>query len=259
MAGSQIERALGILEQLAGAGEGLALQVLADRLRIPKSAAHRMVSELVRLSYVRQDASTGRYRLSTRLIALGFRQLAQIGADVVQPILDRLAEDSGELVRLGVVEEGGLTWLAKSQGARSGLRYDPDMGRAAPLFSTASGHAWLASMSDEKALAMVAAQRELIGDIETGPNAPTDGAALLSCLAQARKQGYAWVSDSSAVGMAALAAVIHHPVQGHPLGVLSVAGPGARLSAARIETVAPALVAACKELSEASQASAFFA
>ena len=259
MAGNQIERALGVLEQLSGAGEGLALQTLADRLNIPKSATHRMLAELVRLGYVRQDGLTGRYRLSTRLIALGFRQLAHIGADVVQPILDRLAETAGELVRLGVVEPRRLTWIAKSQGARSGLRYDPDMGREAPLFCTASGHAWLACMSDEEALERVRQQRANSADMVIGPNAPRDDQALLACLAQARTRGYAWVAESSAIGMSALAAVVVHPQQGQPLGVLSIAGPSARLPEARIHELAPALIAASKELSDASQASEFFA
>jgi len=159
MAGSLIERALGLLELLASDARGLPLQQLADRLDIPKSAAHRMLAELIRLGYVRQDDDTSRYRLSTRLAALGFRFLASSGVvDLVQPVLDGLARETGELVRLGVIEGDRQTWIAKSQGATSGLRYDPDMGREAPLFYTASGHAWLASLSDKAALALVERQ-----------------------------------------------------------------------------------------------------
>ena len=58
MAGSLIERALGLLELLASDARGLPLQQLADRLDIPKSAAHRMLAELIRLGYVRQDHDT---------------------------------------------------------------------------------------------------------------------------------------------------------------------------------------------------------
>ncbi len=158
MAGSQIERAFSLVESLTGEPQGLPLQTLAERLDIPKSAAHRMLTELVRLGYVRQNRENSRYQLSAKLVALGFRYLASNGADIIQPILDRLAQDSGELVRLGVIDGARQTWIAKSQGARSGLRYDPDMGRDAPLFYTASGHAWLASLDDEQALQMVLRQ-----------------------------------------------------------------------------------------------------
>jgi DNA-binding IclR family transcriptional regulator len=257
MAGSQIERALSLLESLTADPGGIALQTLADQLQIPKSAAHRMLAELIRLGYVRQDPQTSRYQLSTRLVALGFRYLASSGADVVQPILDRLAEETGELVRLGVIEGERLTWIAKAQGARGGLRYDPDMGRDAPLSSTASGHAWLASMSDAEALARVAQQAQ-VDPAELGPNAPRSEAELLERLRLARQYGYAWVMESSAVGMAAMASVIRHPRDGHPIGVLSLAGPSARLGEARMHQLAPRLLAAGEELSQASLASELF-
>lgn len=257
MAGSQIERALSLLESLTADPGGMPLQTLADQLQIPKSAAHRMLAELIRLGYVRQDPQTSRYQLSTRLVALGFRYLASSGADVVQPILDRLAEETGELVRLGVIDGERLTWIAKAQGARGGLRYDPDMGRDAPLSSTASGHAWLASMSDAEALARVA-QQAPVDPAELGPNAPRSEAALLERLQLARQHGYAWVMESSAVGMAAMASVIRHPRDGHPIGVLSLAGPSARLSEARMHQLARRLLAAGEELSQASLASELF-
>ncbi|WP_263260195.1 IclR family transcriptional regulator [Pseudomonas sp. RIT-PI-S] len=257
MAGSQIERALSLLERLTLEPRGLPLQALADALGIPKSAAHRMLGELSRLGYVRQNPESLRYLLTTRLVAQGFRYLGNSGVDIVQPILDRLAEHSGELIRLGVVEGPRLTWLAKAQGARSGLRYDPDMGREAPLFYTASGHAWLATLGDADALALVQAQG--IAPAEGfGPNAPRNTAELLERLRLARERGYAWVLESSAVGMSALAVAVRHPATSATLGVLSVAGPTARLPEARLHDLAPAVRAAAVELAEASPASEWF-
>lgn len=158
MAGSQIERVFNVLESLTRDPRGLPMQMLAEQLDIPKSATHRLLAELIRLGYVRQNPENQRYHLSTKLVAMGFRYLAGSGADIVQPVLDRLARETGELVRLGVIEGERQIWIAKSQGARSGLRYDPDMGRDAPLFYTASGHAWLACMSDAEALSLVERQ-----------------------------------------------------------------------------------------------------
>ena len=253
MAGSQIERALSLLESLTSAPRGLPMQTLAEQLDIPKSATHRMLAELIRLGYVRQNPENSRYLLSTKLVALGFRYLSSAGADVVQPVLDQLAQQTGELVRLGVIDGERQTWIAKAQGARSGLRYDPDMGRDAPLFYTASGHAWLASLSDAQALLLV--ERQGIAQREDfGPNAPASNADLLERLRIAREHGYAWVVESSAVGTSALAAVVRHPLDGHVVGVLSVAGPSARMSEARMHELAPALLAATAELSEIGRA-----
>jgi IclR family acetate operon transcriptional repressor len=248
MAGSQIERVFSVLESLTSDPRGLPMQTLAERLGIPKSATHRLLAELIRLGYVRQNPDNLRYHLSTKLVAMGFQYLAGSGADIVQPVLDRLAQESGELVRLGVIEGERQTWIAKSQGARSGLRYDPDMGRDAPLFYTASGHAWLASLSDAEALALV--ERQGVQ--------PRSNAELLERLRMARELGYAWVEESSAVGTSALAAVIRHPLDKHVVGVLSIAGPSARMPRERLHALAPLLLTYAAELSAACQASELF-
>ncbi|SDI17209.1 IclR family transcriptional regulator [Pseudomonas panipatensis] len=257
MAGSQIERAFSLLESLTSEPRGLPMQTLADRLQIPKSATHRMLAELIRLGYVRQNPENSRYQLSTKLVALGFRYLSCSGADIVQPILDRLAQDSGELVRLGVIDGARQTWIAKSQGARSGLRYDPDMGRDAPLFYTASGHAWLASLSDAEALELVSRQGA-VDPAALGPRAPRSNEELLDYLRRARERGYAWVEETSALGTSALAAVVRAPLDGRVIGVLSIAGPSARLPETRLHELAPLLLGATAELSAASQASELF-
>ncbi|GHE22218.1 IclR family transcriptional regulator [Halomonas urumqiensis] len=258
MAGSLIERTLGVLEALSEDAEGLPLLVLAERLEIPKSAAHRICNELIRLEHVRQDPHSQRYQLTTRLVAMSFRYLASTGAsDIIQPILDRLAQHSGELVRLSIIEGHRLTWIAKAQGARSGLRYDPDMGREAPLHCTASGHAWLADMSDEQALALVDA-RGMDTDHPLGPNAPRTKEALIEHLHQARQRGYSWTRDSMGPGTAAMAALVRHPLDRHPQGVLSIAGPSVRLDDARVAELAPALITAAEELSQATPTSRLF-
>ena len=104
MAGSQIERVFSVLESLTSDPRGLPMQTLAEQLDIPKSATHRMLAELMRLGYVRQNPENSRYLLSTKLVGMGFRYLAQSGADIVQPILDQLAAQTGELVRLGIID-----------------------------------------------------------------------------------------------------------------------------------------------------------
>ncbi|WP_095145438.1 MULTISPECIES: IclR family transcriptional regulator [unclassified Pseudomonas] len=257
MAGSQIERVFSVLESLTGEPRGLPMQALAEQLGIPKSATHRLLAELIRLGYVRQNPDNLRYQLSTRLVAMGFRYLTCSGADIVQPVLDRLAQETGELVRLGVIEGERQTWIAKSQGARSGLRYDPDMGREAPLSCTASGHAWLACLSDAEALSLVERQASAVVQ-EPGPNAPRSSIELLERLRLAREHGYAWVQESSAVGTSAIAAVVRHPLNGRVVGVLSVAGPSARLTEPRLHQLAPLLLQFSEELSVASQASELF-
>jgi DNA-binding IclR family transcriptional regulator len=255
MAGSLIDRVFRLLELLCAEADGISVTEAGEQCGIPKSAAHRLLVDLARLDLVRQDARTERYVLTTRLLSLGLKHLSSSGVtDVAQPILDRLARLSGELVRLAVVDGERLTWVAKAQGARAGLRYDPEMGQHPILSCTATGQAWLATFEDELAQQIVAKQG--FGRLdEFGPNAPRTISAFLDVLRTVRKQGYAAVAESAAVGTSAMAASIAHPRTGLSIGTISIAGPTFRLSEARIRDLAPHLCAASRELSETSAGS----
>ena len=136
-------------------------------------------------------------------------------------------------MRLAIVDGEHLTWVAKSQGARKGLRYDPDMGTDARLSCTATGHAWLLTLSDERALELVSRQG-FGAPKDYGPNAPTTVQALLKMLHAARERG--------------------KPA----LGVISIAGPRTRLSVERMQQLAPALLQAAADLAATRGVSALF-
>ena len=252
-----LERTLAILEYLAGQAASTPLAFIADELDIPRSACHRLLADLVRLGYVRQVREQGDYVLTTKLVGLGLSFLSASGiVDIAQTILDRLAELSGELVRLAIVDGDRLTWVAKAQGSRSGLRYDPDMGMDTILSCSATGHAWMLTMSDERAMELVS--RQGFGKPQDfGPKAPTTVKALLEFLQAGRRRGFAMINEVFAPGMTAMAAAVQR--QGYPaMGVISIAGPLMRLDEKKMEKLGPALLAAASELATASKASAMF-
>lgn len=252
-----LERTLGILELLAQHGAGLELAAIADRLQIPRSGTHRLLNDLVRLGYVRQTRGHGDYLLTTKLVSMGLSYLGNSGiVDVAQPLLNRLAEDSGELVRLSVVDGERLTWVARAQGARQGLRYDPDMGSDARLSCSSSGWAYLSTLSDDEALARLVKQG--LGSPEQfGPAAPTSLQAVLRAVAQTRKRGYSLTTDAYTAGLSAMAAPVRFA--GQPaLGVVTIAGPTVRFTADKMVALAPDLVRTAQQLAAASGASPFF-
>ena len=203
---SLLERGLQVLELFAAHPEGRALSALAADAGLPLSATHRMLAELARCGYVRQARNQGDYVLTIKLVSLGLSFLSASGlVDVAQPSLDRLAEESRELVRLAIVDGNELVFVAKAQGATRGLRYDPDMGLSVPLSCSAAGHAWLSTMSDEEALARVAKQG-FASPEKHGPKAPTTVKALLGHVRAARKRGYSVISEVFAPAMSAMSA-----------------------------------------------------
>ncbi|MCW2242582.1 IclR family transcriptional regulator [Azospirillum canadense] len=253
-----LDRAFKILELLAAHPDGLPLQAIADQLTLPKSAAHRLLADMIQQRYVRQEREGAPYFLTIRLVALGLSYLARNGIlDVAQPILDRLAVSSGELVRLSVIENEELTFVAKAQGARFGLRYDPDMGMDVHLASTASGLAWLSTIDDEAALSLI--YRQGLGESgQFGPNAPRTVREVLDRLHAARERGYALNLESFAPGMSTVAAPVRDSESGAAIGVISIAGPIHRLDEKRLLALAPELLAATEEMALASHASRWF-
>lgn len=247
---SAARRSLDLLELLAASPEPLAVTEVGARLALPKSAAHRLLTLLLDKGFVRRDETSARYSLTLKLATLGLRHFAGLGvSDVAQPILDRLAAESGELARLAIVENEGMVWVAKAQGARHGLRYDPDTGLNVVLHATAVGKAWLATLPEKEALRIVAATR-----FETpahfGPNAVRSVEPFRAALRETRARGYGTAIEEGEAGTAAVAVAFRASADPHApvAGTLSLAGPLGRFPPSRRAAFARTLAAAAKEL-----------
>lgn len=250
MTQSATRRTLDILETLASQPHGLGLGELCTRLDLPKSIAHRLLGLLGERGFVQQDAATARYSLTFKLALLGARYLAATGlSDISQPILNRLAAATGELARLTVVEGAGLVWVGKAQGARHGLRYDPDAGMHVVLHATATGKAWLATLPEADALRIVAATG-FATPAHFGPNVIRDLESFRAELAATRQRGYGLAVEEGEPGTAAVAVVVRAsaPAGAPAVGTLSVAGPVGRFTAERRSVFVAALRAAAQEL-----------
>jgi DNA-binding IclR family transcriptional regulator len=185
---------------------------------------------------------------------MGLNFISKSGVvDIAQPVINRLAGATEELARLAIVDGERLTLVAKAQGARSGLLYDPDMGIDLRLSCSAAGQAWLMTLPEDVAIEYVS--RQGLGTPKHfGPNAPTSIRALLKVLQEHRKRGFSLIQDVYAPGMSSMAAPIQR--QGEPAtGALVIAGPSLRLSTQKMTRMGPALLAAVNELAATGAAS----
>ena len=252
---SGLKRALLVLEYLTGHPDGVGLTELCEELALPKSIGHRLLALLIESGYAVQHSQSSRYGLTLKLTMLGLRYYVRTGLDdLAQPILDQLAKETGELARLAVVEGERLVWVAKAQGARSGLRYDPtldhDTGHDVVLHATATGKAWLATLPEAQAFRIVAAT-ELHTPPHFGPNAASTLAQFKQMLKATRIAGFGVALEEGEPGTAAVAvAVTDTPGSGAgvTVGTLSLAGPLLRFSEDRRSFFAARLSKAADEL-----------
>jgi DNA-binding IclR family transcriptional regulator len=246
---SILERCLSLLEILAEEPEGMALGEISARTGLTKSATHRMLGSLIESGFAIQDGNRD-YRLTMKMVTLGFRFLGETGlVEHSQQVLDRIAGDVEELVRMTVVDNNRLVWVAKAQGARGSLVVDPVMGRDVALHATANGKVWLASLSSEDALKLVL--RDGFGTPqEHGPNVIQSVESLLAELDAVRAQGYSLAWEEADPGIAAIAVGIRASSEADApiVGTVSVAGPVFRLTRERLVEFLPVLQAAADEL-----------
>ncbi|SAL14069.1 IclR family transcriptional regulator [Caballeronia peredens] len=246
------ERCLDIIGLLAEGANTMPLGEIAERLSLPKSGAHRLLSTLVDLGWVAQEPDTGFYRLTMRLAVMGQKFYAATGIpNICQPVLDRLARETHEFVRLAVADGDTLVWLAQAQGATAGLIYQPPSSATGKvtLYSTATGKAWLSTMPRERAIQIVVDMGFGEADRQ-GPNVVRSVDDLLKELAITEQRGYAIAVSEAEPGVSALAVPIRVNGMGPALGTVSVAGPSVRMTAAQIEEIAPRLRSTAAELAE---------
>ncbi len=226
-----LERCFQVIELLAEDSEPRRLGAISEHLGLPKAAVHRLLAALTTMGWVEQDAATGFYRLTLRLAIMGQRLLlATRIPDLTRPLLDKLAADTQELVRMAVVEGEHLTWVTSVQARRTGLIYQPAMLGRVPVHATANGKAWLATLPREAALRI--ARADGFGAPGAwGPRALTTDKALAAALDETLARGYATSYEEAEAGIAAIAAPIRPAGPGTPaVATCSVAGPVMRFS-----------------------------
>src|SRR4029434_10147856 len=129
-----LERCFQLIELLAEEPRAFRLGVISERLGVQKGAVHRLLAALCSMGRVEQKRETGVDRLTLRLAIMGQRVLlATRIPDLTRPVLQKLAEESQELVRLAIVEGESVSWVAFVQGRRTGLIYQPEMIGKVPL------------------------------------------------------------------------------------------------------------------------------
>jgi DNA-binding IclR family transcriptional regulator len=238
-----VDRAISVLEILARRGEARVTDVAAE-ISVHKSTAFRLLGALEERGLVEQDTDRGRYRLGFGILRLAGAVSARM--DVTRhgrPVCERLARDFGETVNIAVLQAHYAVNVDQVVGAAA-ISAQNWVGQLTPLHATSSGKVLLAHLGEQRRAELLAA-----GGMPSYTEATvTTSADLDKHLALARERGYATTVEEYEVGLNAVAAPVraHH---GEVVAAVSASGPAYRFSTARMEEVAPVLVAGAGEIS----------
>ena len=105
-----LEKGIAVLEYLSLRSAGETLQDIKSALDISQTTAYRILNTLVRLEYLNFSEDTKRYKLSRKLLTLGFRSLNEHNLlETVLPHLRDLRDQVKETACFGVLgDEKGI-------------------------------------------------------------------------------------------------------------------------------------------------------
>lgn len=217
---TSVTRALQVLDAFVLGESQLSLAELSRRTHLHKTTVLRLARTLALSGYLVQR-DNGDWRLGPSAGWLGARY--QAGFDVqnmLEPALRQLTQASGESAAFYVREGAVRTCLVRVEGPQA-LRHHARMGEGLPLDQGSPGRVILAFSGEPGRV-----------------------------YEQIRKQGYQWSIGEREPGVATVSA----PVFGmnrRLLGSVCISGPESRLPPATLESLAPKVMAAARQLSYA--------
>ena len=238
-----LTRGLSILEALARAEAGVSLTDIAQRVQLPPSTTHRLLSTLEKMGYVYQSEELGRWYVGLQAFTVGAGFLANrdfVGQSHVY--MRRLMEQSGETANLAILDGTEAVFIAQVQ-CREMMRILVKLGSRVPLHASGVGKAIFAALPDEQidAILKVKGLPRITGNTIVAPE------TMWAALKVIRHRGYSFDDEEHAPGTRCVAATIYDE-HAEPLGAISLAGPSSRLPDERIKQLGPIVAHTAEEL-----------
>jgi DNA-binding IclR family transcriptional regulator len=233
-----IARAASVMRALEHQPAGLSLGEIASAVGLARSTVQRIAAALQAEQLLIAASPTGRLRLGPALKRLA----GSVETDTLtlaRPVLRALSEELGETVDLAAVKGASLIFIDQIIGSHR-LRTVSAVGEKFPLYCTANGKAYLATLSDAQVERLVGGSLE-----RRTANTLADLPALLGDLAAVRHSGIAFDNEEHTEGISA-AGICLSDITGSPV-VISVPVPTSRYQRRR-RVIAEALLSAKAKL-----------
>jgi len=239
-----IYRVFQLLERVFEVPAGQSLAELSRRSGLNASTAHRMLSALEDLGYVRKG-SDDLYCPGFKILALADKMLASLDLrTVARPVLKDLCLKTREVCHLVILDGLEAVYIDKVEDQTQTIRMTSSVGKRVPLHCTGVGKVLLAGM-DEAALEKILPRLELRRFTE---HTITTVEALREEIARVRRLGYAFDRAEHEDMIKCVAAPVYdlnHKVK----AAVSVSVPLIRFPAEREPQLLDDLLVSCKEIS----------
>ncbi|MFA5204168.1 MAG: IclR family transcriptional regulator [Lentisphaeria bacterium] len=241
-----LERALTLLEFLAGEPRGCGVSDLARRLHLPKNSVFRIASTLLAHGYLERGGEAQEFVLGRKLLALGYAAVGEttLAGHALGPMRD-LRDRTGETVLLGTLLEAEGVILEQVM-SRNPIRFVVEAGHRFPLHTAAPGKALVAFLPEAERTARLAR----LTFPRFNRRTLTSRAAYERELKNVRRRGYAVDRAEEVEGLHCVAApVVNH--RGYPVAAVWVTAPAYRLPVAAFARLGTLVLDTAKTISAA--------
>lgn len=243
-----IAKAMGALAWMVqDSAPDVGVRELAAGISVSPSSAHRLLSALVEVGFVRKNPETARYSLGLEFLRLCHAATARLPiTQLALPHLTDLADACSETVLLGIYDrERAQVMFAATVDAPHPLRYIIELNTWLPLHAGSSGLAIMAFLPEAEVEALIAAPG---GIAQVTSETVTDPVALKKMLLEVRKRGYAITHGQRIHGAVGIAAPFLSG-RGEVLGDVVVTIPEQRFDPAREKEISELVMACARKVS----------
>lgn len=220
-----LEKGLSVIEYLSLHSKGKTLQEIKTDLDISQTTAYRMLNTLVRLDYLSYNDDSKRYRLSMKILNLGFRSLNEHNLlETVLPHLRDLRDQVKETACFGVLGEEKGIFIEQAQGVHA-FHFVLSPGKPFDLHCSAPGKAIMAYLPNtvrNRYLSLMQFKKHNERTITTRE-------AYLKELDHVLINGYALDNEEELSGVICIGAPVLN-FTGYPSGAIWISGPKDRLT-----------------------------
>ena len=219
-----LARGLSILELLASRPDGGTISDVVSSLKLPKPSAFRMMVTLAERGYLQKDADGSTYRLSRKMLSLGYAAVDSQGlVEKSMDLLRGLRDATNETALIAVLSgnEGIVLEQAPSTHA---VKVLVQIGHRFPLHTAAPGKAILAFLPDKERDAALGALTYKKYTSKT----IISQQAMLKELESVREAGVAYDRGEELEDLRCAGAPVLD-VHGYPMAAIWVSGPSSRI------------------------------
>lgn len=241
-----------VLEAFSTKEEELTLSEIADAADLDPGTAYRMLNTLVNLGYVVRIPDSRRFRLSLKILDLGFHAIGRMELrTMVRPILRSLVGEISEAASFGVLDGADILYIERVRAGLTRLGVDIRIGTTIPASISVIGRAILAFLA-KTTLDRVLSSQPLHRDSSFPV---VSRAKLLPNLEGIQARGHAIQDSMISDGLRILAVPVLDR-DGFAIGAISIAAPKVRSSEEefRRRALAP-LGDAARQIAQALEAS----